>query len=67
MRHKSLNIRSPMAEIIMIHTYGAVAQIDDTGKPGTFTQWNCDCGKTTNLTVQAVVCNVRLRTSINVI
>ena len=25
-----------MAEIIMINTYGAVAQMDDTGKPGTF-------------------------------
>ena len=31
----------------MIHTYSTVAQMDDTRKPGTFTQWNCDCGKTT--------------------
>ena len=27
-----------------------VAQMDDTRKTGTFTQWNCDCGKTTTTT-----------------
>ena len=30
----------------MINTYGAKLQMDDTGKPGTFSQGNCDCGKT---------------------
>ena len=32
----------------MIYTYCAVAQMDDTGSPGTFSQWHCDCGKTIN-------------------
>ena len=37
---------SAWAEITMIQTHGAVAQIVDARKLGTFTQWNCDCGKT---------------------
>ena len=28
------------------HNDSDLVQIDDTRKPGTFTQWNCDCGKT---------------------
>ena len=27
-----------------------VVQMDDTEKPGTFSQWNCDCGETTTTT-----------------
>ena len=37
----------PTPLVTNFRNHNEVAQMDDPEKPGTFTQWNCDCGKTT--------------------
>ena len=42
---------SAWAEITMIQTYGAFAQINDTKNPETFTQWNCGWKNKNNISM----------------